>query len=92
MKSRTWVGFHGLFSRLDVEVRLVFLIGKTRKVQDASRIGGYIDVRPVGVFVAQPGPKLEARGFPSAGNALDGFAEVAVQHEHGDPVGLLEVV
>src|SRR5260370_40113744 len=52
----------------------------------------YIDVRPVGVLVAEPSLKLRTRRLVRAGNALDGSAEVPVQHEHGAPAGLLEVV
>src|SRR6266481_7942806 len=52
----------------------------------------YMDVRPVRVLVAKPGLKFWTCAFLRAGEALDGFAEVSVQHEHGNPVPRREVV
>ncbi len=76
---------------IDVPDGLDFLLGPRRGIF-FERIHPYIDVRAVRVLVAKPGLKLGACGFPCAGDALDGFAEVAVEHEHGNTVGGLEIV
>src|SRR6266851_5854991 len=57
-----------------------------------ERIHPYIDIRAVRVLVAKPGLKLGACSFLRAGDALDGFAEVPVEHEHGNAVGGPEIV
>src|SRR5216683_3073145 len=55
-------------------------------------VHAYIDVRAVRVLVAKPGLKFGACGFLCASDALDGFTEVPVEHEHGNAVGGLEIV
>ena len=94
--ARVFDGFQSFRSpMIQVEINMpdgldVFL--RSRRGILPERVHPYINVRPVGVLVAQPGLKLRTRRLLRAGDALNGFSEVPVQHEHGDPVGLLEVV
>ena len=94
--ARVFDGFQSFRSpMIQVEINVpdgfdVFLCSRRGILPE--RVHPYIDVRPVGVLVAQPRLKLRTRRLVGGGNALDSFAKAAVQHEHGDPVGLLEVV
>src|SRR5258705_13647601 len=57
-----------------------------------ERVHPYIYVRAVRVLVPKPCLKLGACGFLCARDALDGFAEIPVEHKHGNAVVRIEVV
>ena len=57
-----------------------------------ERVHPYIYVRAVRILVAKPRLELGACGFLCAGDALDGFAEIPIEYEHGNAVGRFEIV
>src|SRR6266403_3446617 len=57
-----------------------------------ERIHPYVNVRAVRVLVAKPGLKFRACGLLCTGDALNGFAEVAVENQHGNAVRGVEIV
>ena len=89
-------GFEGLRAavvqvEIDMPDGLDVFLGPSRGIF-LERVHPYIDVRAVRVLVAKPRLELGACGFLRTGDALDGFAEVPVEHQHGNAVGGLEIV
>lgn len=64
--------------------------GGKRKTKPLRSIPRNIDVRAVGVLVAEPGLKVRADGLLGTGDALNRFTEAAIEREDCNAMGRLE--
>jgi hypothetical protein len=80
---------------IEVQVDMLYgfdvLLGSGRGVR-AERVHADINVRPVGILVAQPSLELRTGRLFGAGDALDGLSKVSIEDQECDSVASLEIV